>query len=412
MSSTTLAKKASPGALLLRFMVSKFDALRYLPSLANGFLRFNSVGQLIADNAPMNFLYKAAAYTAAAGDRIALNTTAGAISITLPATPTAGDTVLIFDAAGTFDTNNLTVLRNGEKINSAAADLTVAAESALVSLVYVTAAIGWAAVYQASALASLAVSGNASVGGTLDVTGAATIGSVEATAATPFLRTPAGKTNTGYVQVLGKTSGGLKVTVADASASLVTATLLAQTVGPAALSIPNFASVADTFAFVTLAQEFANKTMTAQVVKTGLSASGSATNDFSGSTGAFKTSTGLNTVGGKQALKVIAAPVAAAGAGGGMAGAAALGSANIVAISSDGATKGVKLLTGVAGDVVQIVNTSGTAANLFAASGGTINGGVADAGCAIPASKGVIAICTAADTWFVFDMAARAGAAA
>jgi hypothetical protein len=108
----------------------------------------------------------------------------------------------------------------------------------------------------------------------------------------------------------------------------------------------------------------------------------------------------------------VATPVAATGAGGGVAGAAALGSANIVTVSSDGATKGVKLLTGVAGDVVFVLNTSSTACNLFAASGGTINGGGSDVGCAIPASKGVIAVCTAADTWTVFDFTAHAGAAA
>jgi hypothetical protein len=39
-------------------------------------------------------------------------------------------------------------------------------------------------------------------------------------------------------------------------------------------------------------QELTNKTLTAGVIKTGLTASGSASNDFSGSTGTFKTSTG------------------------------------------------------------------------------------------------------------------------
>lgn len=115
---------------------------------------------------------------------------------------------------------------------------------------------------------------------------------------------------------------------------------------------------------------------------------------------------------GLSALKVVATPVAATGAGTGVATAAALGVANVVAISSDGATKGVKLLTGTAGNVVWIINTSATAANLFAASGGVINGGAADAGCAIPASKGVLCLCTAADTWYVFQLAALAGAAA
>lgn len=54
----------------------------------------------------------------------------------------------------------------------------------------------------------------------------------------------------------------------------------------------------DTLAAVALAQELTNKTMTAQVVKTGLTASGSASNDFSGSTGTFKTSSGTNTLSG------------------------------------------------------------------------------------------------------------------
>lgn len=141
-------------------------------------------------------------------------------------------------------------------------------------------------------------------------------------------------------------------------------------------------------------------------------ASGTGAVDLSAASGTFKTPTGLHTFGGKVAFKVIAGAVAVTGAGGGVAGAAALGSAQIVRISSDGATKGAHLLTGVAGDIVFVLNTSATAANLFAASGGTINGGVADVGCAVPASKGVMCFCTAADTWTVFDLTAKAGAAA
>lgn len=141
-------------------------------------------------------------------------------------------------------------------------------------------------------------------------------------------------------------------------------------------------------------------------------AAGTTAVDWSLGTGVTKTTTGLNTLGGLAALKTIATPVAATGAAGGVAGAAALGAANIVAVSSDGATKGVKFPTSVAGEIRWVINTSGTACNLFAASGGTINGGSADAGCTIPASKGVLAISTAADTWIVSDFTARAGAAA
>ncbi len=123
-------------------------------------------------------------------------------------------------------------------------------------------------------------------------------GAVSVSATTPSITLATGQTNTGFLSILGKTSGGLKLTVADASAFLVTATLSAQTSGTAALTIPDFAGVADEFTFKTKAQTMANKTLTTPVIATGLTASGSAANDFSGSTGTFLTSTGLSTVGG------------------------------------------------------------------------------------------------------------------
>ena len=46
------------------------------------------------------------------------------------------------------------------------------------------------------------------------------------------------------------------------------------------------------------AATYATPTLTTPVISTGLTASGSATNDFSGSTGAFKTSSGANTLSG------------------------------------------------------------------------------------------------------------------
>lgn len=231
-------------------------------------------------------------------------------------------------------------------------------------------------------------------------------------ATTPILEFASGMTNTGYINLKGKTSGTLKITTADATAQTLTFTAAAQTSGAATVSIPDCAGVNQTLVTLALAQTLTNKTLTSPVIGTGLTASGSAANTFAGSTGTFITSSGLNTISGKLNIKAINTAVAATGAGGGVAGAAALGSANVVKISSDGATKGVKMLTSLGGEVVHIINTSGTAANLFAAAGGTINGGSADAGCAIPASKGVLALSTAADTWWVFDFTAAAGAAA
>ena len=62
---------------------------------------------------------------ATAGNGYFCNTTSAAFSVTLPASPSLGDEVTLVDYAGTFDTNNLTVGRNSEKIQGTAADLTV-----------------------------------------------------------------------------------------------------------------------------------------------------------------------------------------------------------------------------------------------------------------------------------------------
>ena len=86
---------------------------------------------------------KTTSFTAAAGEGYFINTTSGAITMTLPASPSIGDEVAFIDYAGTFDTNNLTVGRNSEKINGSAADLTVATERAANTLVYTDGTQGW-----------------------------------------------------------------------------------------------------------------------------------------------------------------------------------------------------------------------------------------------------------------------------
>ena len=81
--------------------------------------------------------------TASAGNGYFCNTTGGAFTLTLPSSPTIGDEVSFIDYAGTFDTNNLTIGRNSEKINGSAADLTVATERAANTLVYTDGTQGW-----------------------------------------------------------------------------------------------------------------------------------------------------------------------------------------------------------------------------------------------------------------------------
>jgi hypothetical protein len=81
--------------------------------------------------------------TAVAGNGYFCNTTGGGFTLTLPSSPTIGDEVSFIDYAGTFDSNNLTIGRNSEKINGATADLTVATERAANTLVYTDGTQGW-----------------------------------------------------------------------------------------------------------------------------------------------------------------------------------------------------------------------------------------------------------------------------
>ena len=82
-------------------------------------------------------------FTAAAGQGVFCNTTSGAFTLTLPSSPSIGDEVSFVDYAGTFDSNALTIGRNSQKIQGAAADLTVSVERAANTLVYTDGTQGW-----------------------------------------------------------------------------------------------------------------------------------------------------------------------------------------------------------------------------------------------------------------------------
>ena len=86
---------------------------------------------------------KTTGFTAVAGEGYFINTTSGAFTMTLPASPSLGDFITFIDYAGTFDTNNLTIGRNSENIQGSAADLTVSTERAANTLVYTDGTQGW-----------------------------------------------------------------------------------------------------------------------------------------------------------------------------------------------------------------------------------------------------------------------------
>ena len=79
---------------------------------------------------------KIANYTAVANDGVLTNTTGGAFTVTLPASPANGTQVIIADAAGTWGTNNLTVGRNGLNIADLAEDLVLDIMGVSVQFIY------------------------------------------------------------------------------------------------------------------------------------------------------------------------------------------------------------------------------------------------------------------------------------
>lgn len=75
--------------------------------------------------------------TAIAGQCILADTSSGAITITLPATPSTNAVIQFSDKFGTWDTNNLTIARNGSTIEGLAEDLTCDVEGdAVLTLLY------------------------------------------------------------------------------------------------------------------------------------------------------------------------------------------------------------------------------------------------------------------------------------
>jgi hypothetical protein len=77
--------------------------------------------------------------------RIAVNTSSGPLTITLPATPELGDRVLVLDHSGTFTTNNATLARNGNLIFGMADDLGLIDDDDWAELTWVGGARGWIA---------------------------------------------------------------------------------------------------------------------------------------------------------------------------------------------------------------------------------------------------------------------------
>ena len=103
----------------------------------------------IASSVPLGVNWQAektSDFTAVAGEGYFVNTTGGAITITLPASPSVGDEVDIVDSRGQFLTNNVTVNRNGSNIEGEASNKTLSNQNTKKKYVYSGSTQGWIAV--------------------------------------------------------------------------------------------------------------------------------------------------------------------------------------------------------------------------------------------------------------------------
>jgi|DEB0MinimDraft_3_1074331.scaffolds.fasta_scaffold24162_2 hypothetical protein len=83
----------------------------------------------------ITYTLKTANYTALVNDGVIADTSGGSFTVTLPASPSTGNQVIIVDGDD-WSTNNLTVARNGSTIVGAAEDLTCDVEGISIQFLY------------------------------------------------------------------------------------------------------------------------------------------------------------------------------------------------------------------------------------------------------------------------------------
>ena len=153
---------------------------------------------------------KTSDFTAASGEGYFVNTTSGAVTVTLPASPSAGAIVAIKDYAGTFASNNLTIARNGSNIQGSADNSTIDTNRASVVLVFADSTKGWLYTNESNVGDLGAATFVAATGGTITTSGDFKIHTFTSTGTFTVTDagSPGGSNTVDYLVVAGGASGG------------------------------------------------------------------------------------------------------------------------------------------------------------------------------------------------------------
>jgi len=179
-----------------------------LDAIVNTFINWQSV--ITADGSTTT--------SAVAGQGYIIDTTSATHTINLPASASNGDTIVIKDYAGTFNTNNLTIGRNGHNIQGVANDSVISSNRASVTLVYIDSTKGWVYTRESNVADLQGPSFITATGGTITTSGDFKIHTftgdgcfvVSSVGNSPTVPT-GGPSNVDYLVVAGGGGGGVGV---------------------------------------------------------------------------------------------------------------------------------------------------------------------------------------------------------
>jgi hypothetical protein len=151
-ASGTIAADRLAGGITNTQLAGSIETSKLAGSITNAKLSNSSItvnGTAIALGASGDIVagldwqsVKTADFTAVSGEGYFVNTAGGAITVTLPASPSIGDFVGVVDY-GSAATNNITIARNGSNFNAAASNRVTNGNRVSEVYVYSDATVGW-----------------------------------------------------------------------------------------------------------------------------------------------------------------------------------------------------------------------------------------------------------------------------